>query len=249
MNKDAFSKFSKYLNRDMNYIKYGENGVPLIAFPCMEAMADGWENFGMLDSLSWFIETGKIILWCVDTTDFESYVESYRSYEDRANNLNNYYNWFIEEAYPMITSSNTTKQLPIVTGFSGGGYHCANMFFRRPDLFSGVLAISGLYDMTVMFHGWCNDVLYMNSPVSYLSGMPKNHEYIKLYNSKKMILVAGKETWTPECLKSQQEVEQILRDKGINAEVYYWHGEYDHDWPWWKEEICYYLPQMLESMN
>lgn len=248
MNRDSFSKYSNYLNRDMNYIKYGYAGVPLIAFPCMEAMANGWEEFGMLDTLNWFIETGKIILWCVDTTDSENYVESYRSYEERADNLEKYYNWFIEEAYPMIAASNTTDQLPIVTGFSGGGYHSANMFFRRPELFSGVLSLSGLFNMSSMFHGWCNGVLYQNSPVAYLSNMPTDHPYIGIYNSKKILIIAGQETCTPECLQSQKELEWILRNKGINAEVYYWGNGYEHDWPYWKEQICFYLPQMLESM-
>ena len=52
----------------------------------------------------------------------------------------------------------------MVFGCSLGATHAANLFFRRPDLFDRVLALSGIYDASYGFDGYMDEGVYLNSP-------------------------------------------------------------------------------------
>ena len=59
-----------------------------------------------------------------------------------------------------------------------GASQAAIMFFRRPDLFDGILALSGCYDMSYFWNWWVNNDIYNNSPALFLQNMSKDHHYI-----------------------------------------------------------------------
>ena len=61
--------FSNHLWRNMNIRVYGTKGWPLLVFPTQDAMCDNYENFGMIDELSEYIDNGQFQLFCVDTVD------------------------------------------------------------------------------------------------------------------------------------------------------------------------------------
>ena len=75
-----------------------------------------------------------------------------------------------EELLPLMRARN--DRLPLVTGCSMGANHAVISFFRRPELFSGLLALSGVYDSDYFFHGWMNPTLYDSSPERFLPNMP-----------------------------------------------------------------------------
>ena len=83
----------------------------------------------------------------------------------------------------------------LVFGASMGAMHAGNLFFRRPDLFDSVFAISGLYDSKEFFGDYMDDLLYQNTPIYYLSNMPGDHPYIDMYNQRKMLFVVGQGAW------------------------------------------------------
>ena len=66
-----------------------------------------------------------------------------------------------------------------------GATHAANLYFRRPDLFNGLLALSGIYDASYGFGSYMDDLVYMNSPVHYLPNLPSDHPYMELTASEK----------------------------------------------------------------
>ena len=73
MNRDILTHYSKHLARNMTIRTYGHAGTPFLVFPCQDAMSDNFENFGMLEELSAWLEEGIIRLICVDTVDKESW--------------------------------------------------------------------------------------------------------------------------------------------------------------------------------
>ena len=56
-------------------------------------------------------------------------------------------------------------------GCSMGAYHAANVLFRHPDLFDGLIAISGLYGVSGFVGDYVDDAVYFNSPLLYLPGL------------------------------------------------------------------------------
>lgn len=151
--------YSKNLRRNMNVKIYGESGLPILVFPTQDAMSDNFENFGMIETLKEFIDGGKIQLFCVDTVDIESWSNIYGDKNWRAERQESYYNYIIEEILPFIRGKNSSGKLPVAAGCSLGGFHSAIVFFRRPELFAGMLSLSGVYDAKFFFDGWLNSTL------------------------------------------------------------------------------------------
>ena len=187
MKKEYIEHYSKCLNKQMHLCIYGHAGVTVLGFPTQDSNCHNYEDFGIIYHLSDFIEQGRIQIVTVDSVDEESWscengIPSWRSARQEQ-----YHNYIIEEVYPILMQKNTSNMLPIVTGPSLGANHAAITFLRRPELFSGMLALSGVYNSDYFFQGWCDGNLYQNSPERFLENMPADHPYINLYNQKKMI--------------------------------------------------------------
>ncbi|MBQ7629401.1 MAG: esterase family protein [Selenomonadaceae bacterium] len=239
--------YSGNLQRDMNVKIYGGGGLPLLIFPTQDAMSDNFENFGMIYTLKNFIDANKIQLFCVDTVDSESWSNIFGDKVWRAARQESYYNYIIEEVLPLIRNKNSSKKLPIAIGCSLGALHAAIVFLRRPELFGGMLAMSGVYDTKFLFDGWLNPTLYDNSPIEFLSNMPANHPYIEIYNTKKIIFCIGQGRWEEEGLRTTAILKNIFAEKKINAWTDFWGYDVDHDWVWWKKQIVYFLPKFFEE--
>lgn len=247
MNREFHTQYSQFLNREMHLLVYGHTGVPVLAIPCQDGMCDNWESFSMPQELGDELAAGRIQLFCVDTVDRESFSDRYGDPAHRAWVQEQYYRYLTEEALPLIRQINGTGQLPLATGFSLGASHAAICFFRRPELFAGVLGLSGCYDSVHFWDGWCNSTLYDNSPVHFLANMPGDHPYIHQYNQKKIILCVGQGRWEGECRRTTARMGELFSQKGIHGWVDFWGYDVDHDWPWWKKQIRYLLPALLDG--
>jgi len=140
---------------------------------------------------------------------------------------------------------NGTGILPLTTGFSLGATHAAITFFRRPDLFGGMMAFSGCYDTDYFWHGWCNETLYENAPIRFLANMPEDHPYIDLYNQRRIVFCVGQGAWEDEGRRTTAMMRDVMESKGIDAWVDFWGYDVNHDWPWWRKQIRYFLPWAL----
>ncbi len=245
MYREEHRQYSNRLGKDMNMCIYGHAGLPFLAFPTQDSMCDNLENFGMIDHLSDFLENGKIRIFTVDSVDAESWSPKGGDMSWRAARQEQYFNYIIEEAVPFILDR-TAGWLPTTTGMSMGANHALNHFLRRPDLFSGVLALSGVYDSDYFFGGWMDSTLYMNSPERYMPNMPADHPYINIYNQKDIIVCIGQGAWE-DGLGSQFFLQSVFQKKGINAWFDYWGFDVNHDWPWWKKQMSYFIPVLLEE--
>ena len=242
------NRHSKRLDRLMNIRVYGKaNGVPILVFPTQDAMSDNFENFGMIEAMAEDLRNGRIQLFCVDTVDIETWSNIRGDKEWRARRQEQYYGYIIDEVIPCIHKENTSKRLPIAAGCSLGGLHAAIVFFRRPDLFDGVLSLSGVYDAKFFTDGWMNDVLYDNSPLDFLRNMPGDHPYIDLYNRRRIALCVGQGRWEEEGRRTTALMGDVLYSKDIHAWVDFWGYDVDHDWNWWKKQFTYFLPFLLRE--
>lgn len=237
--------YSEHLQRDMTVRVYGWGGAPFLVFPCQDAMSDNFENFGMDRHFSDYLESGKMRLFCVDTVDRESFSDTNGDKGHRAWMQECYYNYIVEEVLPFLYTYYGGFVRPYTTGCSLGATHAAILFFRRPDLFEGVIALSGCYDTTHFWDGWCNETLYNNSPTTFLQNMPKDHPYISLYNQRKIIICVGQGRWENEGIRTSVLLRDIFAEKGIDGWVDLWGYDVDHDWPWWRKQYDYFLPFLI----
>ena len=246
MRKEVIDQYSYTLDRNMKVRIYGHYGDTFLFFPSQDHQSDDYENFGVISSLSDFIEQGKIKIICIDGIDYESF-SSNASYEHRAYMQEQYYHYVINEVLPLIYSDNHGFCLPFVSGCSMGATQAAIFFFRRPDLFKGVLALSGIYDVSYFFSSWCNLDIYNNSPTRFLKNMPWNHTYISLYNKRDIIFCVGQGDYEHLVDWSFYELRNVLFEKGINAWMDVWGQDSAHHWYWWIKQYRYFIPHLINK--
>ncbi len=243
MNIEYHKWWSQYLCRDMEYKVYGHDGQALLAFPCQDGRFYDWENYHMIDVLAPFIEAGRIRLITVDGIDWETW--SNVDYWDKRARIEQHERWFgyvCDELLPNLRVN--PQQMFVTTGASMGAFHAANFFFRRPDLFNGVIALSGLYHAGYSFGDYMDALVYQNSPQDFLRNMPDNHPWMQMYRQRKIIFCIGQGRWEDETLASTREMDRILCEKHVNASFEYWGYDVDHDWPSWR----HMLPGLTEKL-
>ena len=237
--------YSERVGRYMNIKVYGWGGTPMLGIPCQDSMSNNYADFGMIDTISDYINDGRIQFFCVDTVDKDSWSDLDGDKGHRAWMQEMYFQYICEEVIPYIFNVNGTGKAPIVMGCSLGATHAAILFLRRPDLFSGMLAMSGIYDAEYFFDGWMDENLYNNSPVHFMANMPNDHFYVDMYNHRKGILCIGQGAWEDEGRRTTAIMRDIFAGKGIDIWCDFWGYDVNHDWPWWKIQIRYFLPHLL----
>lgn len=252
-------EYSCRLMRDMEFKIYGHGGQPFLFFPCQNGRFYDFEDFGMLDPCRKYLDEGKMQLFTVDSIDGETWSKEGGDPAERIALHERWFQYVTEELSPRIIQINqagrgsgryqsTRGILGIIAmGFSMGGYHSTNCFLRRPDIFSGNLSLSGLFEASYFFHGFMNALVYHNSPCDYLKNMALDHYYISMYNERKNVICMGQGAWEEEMVSSARKLERIMEEKGIHAWFDYWGYDVSHDWYWWKRQTEYFLPYFLSD--
>ena len=244
-----FKHYSGCLQRDMEFKVYGHRGKPVLFIPCQGGRFWDFESFKMIDVWAKWIEDGQVMVFSCDTIDNETYANKDGDPYWRVQQHERWFHYIVDELVPYIKHLNgerTFCNLPIMTfGCSLGATHAGNLFFRRPDLFDSVFAISGLYDPGSFFPDYMDETLYNNSPNLYLANMPGDHPYMSMYNQRKMVFVVGQGAWEDELLASTKWLKSVCEQKGIHARVELWGHDVNHDWDWWYKMVDHYVPQMI----
>ena len=244
-----FKHWSSHLNREMEFKVYGHAGKPVLFIPCQSGRFFDFENFKMLDHWAPFIESGSCTVYAADCIDDEAWAALGADNRWRIENHENWFRYITLELVPYIKhlsgERNGYDQGILTFGCSMGAMHAANLYYRRPDLFDSVFAISGLYDSQDFFGGYMDDLVYNNCPVNYLANMPTDHPYMALYNRQKSLIVVGQGDWEGPLLESTRRLDTVCAQKGIHTRFEYWGYDVAHDWPWWFKMVAHYVPQLL----
>ena len=223
----------------------GKKGIPLLVIPSQDGMCDNYESFGMIDNIKDFIENGDVQVFAVDTIDKESWSDEQGDVYHRGMVQESYYRFIVDELVPWIHELNGSDRPITVTGCSLGATHAAILGLRRPDLFEGIIALSGVYDAGYFTGGRLDGAWYDNSPVHFIPNMPSDHPYVNLYNQKKFIICVGQGAWEDEGIRTARILADQFASKGIDIWVDFWGYDVNHDWPWWKVQTRYFLPFIL----
>lgn len=250
MEKRYLTYYSNILYKDMEMNIYGQGGRPVLYIPTQEGRFYDFEDFKMDYVCSEWINGGKMTVFSIDTID----AESWTAQGDPRWRIERYEQWihFItDELAPFIKHYMSDKNNEeykggiLVFGCSLGAAHAANLYFRRPDIFDSLLALSGVYSASYGFGDYMDELVYINSPVDYMYNLPDDHPYIDIFNSQKAVICTGQGPWEyPEYTRA---IDWILKSKGINTWVDYWGHDVRHDWDWWYKEVAYFMPYLLDE--
>ena len=165
MNDYYHKEYSEILGREMEHAVFGDGGGLLVAFGPQNGHTYDFRNFGMIDSIAPWIEAGKLRVLCVDSIDEETWSNEGGDPRWRLEQQERWFHYVTDELMPKYLGDG---ERAITTGCSMGATHAANFFFRRPDIFCGMIALSGLFDTDYFFHDYHDDLTYANSPIEFL---------------------------------------------------------------------------------
>ena len=58
------------------------------------------------------------------------------------------------------------------------------------------------------------------------------------------MVCAGQGAWEEKTLADTRSLQDVLAAKGIPAWFDYWGSDVNHDWPWWRLQMPYFLGRM-----
>lgn len=246
MHTEYHKWWSPSLNQDMELKVYGHYGKPVIVFPAQGGRFYEYEDFGMVEAVRSFIDGGKIKLFTVDSIDNQSWANGSAHPADRARRHQDYDRYIVSEVTPFIRQhcggDNQLKCL--ATGVSMGAYHAVNFFFRHPDVFNALIALSGLYQVSMFVGDYWDENVYFNSPLAYLPNL-QDPWYLDQYRQSQIIVCCGQGAWEDAMLADTLTLKHILEEKNIPAWIDIWGHDVNHDWPWWRRMAPYYLEHLV----
>ena len=246
MQRELHSWWSPRLNREMEIAAYGHYGFAVLLFPTAAADYLEYERFHMIDAISEAINGGRCKVFSINSINSESWLNSNMAGRDKVIRHQQYNSYIAEEVVPFI-HNHCGGTVPIITsGASLGAFHAANTVFRRPDLFDGTIAMSGIYDLKSYSKGYWDEDCFYNSPTDYLPGLPEGDDLDLLRQKKHIHFVSGSGNY--EAPDASRLIGKICELKGIPNEVDIWGADMPHDWPTWRAMLPFYLNNKLGDL-
>jgi esterase/lipase superfamily enzyme len=239
MNRELSSWYSQSLQKEMPIAMYGHYGIALLLIPTAGADYLEYERFQLIDSVAPFVEAGRVKLFSINSINLESWLNNEMDPCHKSIRHQQFNEYVFNEVVPFIRN-NTSLDTPVITcGASFGALHSANLFFKRPDLLQGCIAMSGVYDLTEYTKGYFDEDVYFNSPCHYLPNLTDHAVLEQIRQSSHIHILSG--SGDHEDPDASRRLAGILYDKGIWYELDIWGPDMKHDWPTWRAMLPHYL--------
>ncbi len=161
---------SIHLNRSLQIRIYGKYGFIFLMFPSKEDNFNEEFDGRIISNLMNYINSGYFRIAFIPT------INNFIWLNDLSPTVNSemqkHYNDFIvEELVPRFyqIAASPTPLIPFGCGL--GGYFASNTFFRRPDIFHGLISIDGFFDHKYFSKDYFyqDNNCYYNSPIDFLA--------------------------------------------------------------------------------
>ena len=239
MRRELDSWYSPSLDQQMDIAVYGDYGFALLLIPTAAADYLEYERFLMIDVLADHINSGKVKVFSINSINAESWLNTEMHPPHKAIRHNQFNEYVEKEVVPYIKTK-TSDETPIITcGASLGALHAANLYFRRPDIIDGVIAMSGVYNLETYSDGYWDEQVYFNSPMHYLENLDDDFALPRLKNANHIHILAGEGDY--ERPDASRSLSALLNHKGIPNELDIWGHDMKHDWPTWRAMLPHYI--------
>jgi esterase/lipase superfamily enzyme len=239
MRRELTSWYSPALNKEMPIASYGHFGFAILLIPTAAADYLEYERFQMMDTLAPFIDSGKCRVFSIDSINKESWLNNEMEPSHKAIRHNQFNDYVLNEVVPFIRANTSPETFIYTCGASFGALHSMNLFLKRPDIINGVIAMSGVYNLSEYTKGYWDDQVYFNSPEHYIRNLNDHGHLEKIRASHHIHIYTGSGDY--EDPNASKRFAALLFDKGIWCDLDVWGHDIKHDWPTWRKMIPYIL--------
>jgi esterase/lipase superfamily enzyme len=231
MDREYVRRWSRALGREMELLRFGHAGQPVVAFPTSMGRFFQWEDFGLIGVLASRLAAGAVQVWCVDSVDEESWYSRERSPEARVERHLEYERYVVEEVLPDVPAP------PVLAGPSFGAFHAVLLCLRHPSRFQGWIALSGVFDNSRWLDGHTSEETYLTNPLAFVPGLTDERHLAPLRAMRPAILATGSED---DNVRDSVKLAELLRTRDVDVQLDLWPG-WQHDWSYWRRMLDTYL--------
>src|SRR5688572_17925058 len=235
MERRITSWFSKNLNAEMPLVAYGHAGQPLLMFPTAAADYLEYERFHLVDAIRPLIESGRLRAYSINSVNRYSLLNDQMPAQMKAELLTRFDRYITDEVLPLIRNEAGEDARPLTTGASLGAFLAANAYFKHPDLFRGVIAMSGSYDVRSYLKGFYDDNVYFNNPADYLPNLNDDHYLPILRQADSIYILSGQGSY--QAPQRRRHLNDMVKTKGSARTLDRRGPHVNPDWPWWRKML------------
>jgi esterase/lipase superfamily enzyme len=238
MEKELTRWYSERLQQDVQLVRWGHFGTPVLLFPTAGGDAEEVERFHLIGVLAPLIDAGRIKVYSTDSVAGKALTSGEHSAE-YCSRLQNAFDAFIyHEVTPAIRQDCASLDIEIITaGASIGAFNAVATVCRHPDAFKLAIAMSGTFDLSRFLQGPVTGDFYFSSPLHYLPRLEGGQ--MELLRSRLILMPSGEGDY--EDIGESWRLASVLGARGIPNRVDSWGVGYHHNWETWREMLPQYL--------
>ncbi|MFV1987625.1 MAG: esterase family protein [Gemmatimonadota bacterium] len=242
--KKQTSWHSSRLDQEVNIVRWGEIGTPILMFPTAGGDAEEIERFLVIDTLASFLEEGRIKIYSCDSVAGSAMLAGEGSPQHRMRVINRFQGFVYEELVPAIRQDCESDSIGIIAaGSSIGAFNALAAVCRYPDAFTHALCMSGTYDLQRFLKSGVTEDFYYSSPIHYLPGL--EGPLLEQLRERFVLLASGR--GRAEDIDESLRVARLLDAKGIPNRMDDWGDEWHHDWPTWRNMLVRYVDELVPA--
>ncbi len=240
MKKDVTRWRSPRLDQDVQLVRWGHFGTPVLLFPTAGGDAEEVERFHLIRVLEPLIDDGRIKVYSTDSIAGRTWVSGDHSAEFCSRMQNVFDDFIYSEVTPAIRTDCGSPDIEIIaTGASIGAFNAVATVCRHPDAYKMAIAMSGTFDLSKYLEGRMNEDFYFSSPLHYLPQL----EGSQLDQLRKRFILLPTGEGNYEDIGESWRIARLLGAKGVPNRVDPWGPEWHHDWVTWREMLPKYLAE------
>jgi esterase/lipase superfamily enzyme len=238
--KQVFKWHSPQVEQEIQLVRWGTFGAPVLLFPTAGGDAEEVERFHLVGVLAPLIESGRIKVYSTDSVAGKAWISKQHSAEFCSLLQNRFDALVYQEIVPAIRHDCESPDIEIIAaGASIGAFNAVASVCRHPDVFRLAIAMSGTYDLSKYLEGRFIQDFYFASPLHFLPGL----EGPQLEQLRKRLILLPSGQGDFEDIGESWRMASVLGAKGVPNRVDPWGTEWRHDWVTWREMLPKYLSE------
>lgn len=238
--KEVFRWFSPHVEQDIQLVRWGHLGTPVMLFPTAGGDAEEVERFHLVGALKPLIEAGRIKVYSMDSIAGKAWISKQHSAEFCSFLQNMFDALIYREIVPAIRHDCQTPEIEIIaTGASIGAFNAVATVCRHPDAFKMAIAMSGTYDLSNYLEGRFIQDFYFASPLHFLPGL--SGPILDRLRKRFILMPSGEGDY--EDIGESWRMAAVLGARGIPNRVDSWGPEWQHNWVTWRAMLPKYLAE------
>jgi esterase/lipase superfamily enzyme len=238
--KETFRWHSPHVEQEIQLVRWGHLGTPVLLFPTAGGDAEEVERFHLIGALAPLIDSGRIKVYSTDSIAGRAWISRQHSAEFCAHLQNMFDALIYHEIVPAIRHDCNSPAIEVIAaGASIGAFNAVAAICRHPDVFSMAIAMSGTYDLSKYLEGKFIQDFYFASPLHFLPAL--EGPLLEKLRQRLILLPSGEGDY--EDIGESWRMASVLGAKRIPNRVDPWGREWRHDWVTWRAMLPKYLAE------